>query len=119
MGGGLLVGATVVSFETSLTDVAIMGAVTGAVLGVAQMLALPKQTRRRWWWAAALIPLWALGWTVTTLAGIPVEEQFTIYGASGALTFSATAGLLLHKLIPVRNRAVGTGDSEIPLVVQT
>ena len=36
--------------------------------------------------------LWALGWIVTTLAGIPVEEQFTIFGASGAVTFSALSG---------------------------
>jgi hypothetical protein len=46
--------------------------------------------------------LWALGWTITTLAGIPVEDQFTIFGASGAITFSAVSGLLLYRLLPVR-----------------
>src|SRR4051812_33999042 len=33
MGGGLLLGATVVGFRTSLTDVALMGALSGVVLG--------------------------------------------------------------------------------------
>lgn len=102
MGLGLLLGATAVGFNTSLADVAVMAALTGVVLGVAQTLALPAQTRRRWWWAVALPLLWALGWTITTLAGIPAEEQFTIFGASGAVTFSALSGLLLHGLLPVR-----------------
>ena len=108
MGLGLLLGATIVGFRTSLADLAVMGAVSGVLLGVAQTLALPAQTKRRWWWAAAMPLLWALGWTVTTLAGIPVDEQFTIFGASGAVTFSALSGLLLHGLLPVRSAPAGT-----------
>ena len=99
MGVGLLLGASTVGFRTSLGDVAVMGALTGVVLGLAQTVALPAQTRRRWWWAVAMPPLWALGWSVTTLAGIPVEEQVTIFGASGAVTFSALSGLLLYGLL--------------------
>ena len=38
----------------------------------------------RWQWAAAVPALWALGWAVTTLGQIHVEEQFTIFGAYGA-----------------------------------
>ena len=82
------------------------------VLGIAQTLALPAQTRRRWWWAVAMPLLWALGWTVTTLAGIPVEQQFTIFGASGAVTFSALSGLLLHRLLPVRSVS-STGPARV------
>jgi hypothetical protein len=33
--------------------------------------------------------LWALGWTVTTVAGIAVSDQFAIFGAFGAITFAA------------------------------
>ena len=43
MGLGLLLGATVIGFRTSLADLAVMGALTGAMLGVAQTLALPVQ----------------------------------------------------------------------------
>ncbi len=101
MGIGLLVGAWVVDYGTSLADLALMGALTGVLLGPAQALALPRRTRMRWAWAAAMPALWSLGWTVTTVGQIHVEEQFTIFGAYGALTFSALSGLLLHVLLPV------------------
>jgi hypothetical protein len=100
MGIGLLIGAAVVDYGTSLGELALMGALTGVVLGVAQAAALPRQTRLRWVWAAAMPVLWALGWTTTTLGGISVDDQFTIYGAYGAVTFSALSGLLLHVLVP-------------------
>ncbi|SDU76520.1 hypothetical protein [Jiangella alkaliphila] len=99
---GLLLGAAVVGYGTSLGDLALMGALTGVVLGPAQALALPHQTQLRWVWAAAMPVLWALGWTVTTLGGISVDNQFTIFGAYGAVTFSALSGLLLHRLLPYR-----------------
>jgi hypothetical protein len=97
---GLLLGAATVDYGTSLADLALMGALTGLVLGVTQAIALPRHTRLRWTWAAATPFLWSLGWTVTTLGGIAVEEQFTIFGAYGAVTFSALSGLLLHQLLP-------------------
>jgi hypothetical protein len=106
MGLGLLLGAVTVGYRTSLPDLALMGALTGLVLGPAQAWALPRGTRLRWMWAAAMPALWALGWTTTTLGGIAVDEQFTVYGAYGAITFSALSGLLLLKLLPERRAAV-------------
>jgi drug/metabolite transporter (DMT)-like permease len=105
MGVGLLIGAAVVDYGTSLGDLALMGALTGLALGPAQAFALPHQARVRWAWAVAMPGLWALGWTVTTLGQIHVEEQFTIFGAYGALTFSAVSGVLLHSLLPYRPAA--------------
>jgi hypothetical protein len=102
MGLGLLLGAVTVGYGTSLGDLVLMGALTGLVLGPAQTLALPRGTRWRWTWAAAVPALWTLGWTATTLGGIDVDEQFTIYGAYGAITFSALSGLLLLRLLPDR-----------------
>ena len=101
MGLGLLLGTTVVDYGTSLADLALMGALTGLVLGMAQAIALPRQSRLRWVWAAAVPALWALGWTATTVGGIAVEKQFTIFGAYGAVTFSVLSGILLHRLLPV------------------
>jgi hypothetical protein len=105
MGLGLLLGAVTVGYETSLPDLALMGALTGLVLGPAQALALPRGARWRWAWAAAMPVLWALGWTTTTLGGIAVDEQFTVFGAYGAITFSALSGLLLLLLLPERPAA--------------
>jgi hypothetical protein len=100
MGLGLLLGAAVVDYDTDLADLALMGALTGLVLGPAQALALPGGTRMRWAWAVAVPALWALGWTTTTLGGIDVARQWTVFGSYGAITFSALSGLLLLQLLP-------------------
>ncbi len=100
MGLGLLVGAVAVDFGTSLADLAVMGALTGLVLGGAQAMALPTRTRARWAWAAALPALWALGWSITTVIGYEVDKQVTVFGASGAVVFAALSGVLLHALLP-------------------
>ena len=102
MGLGLLLGAGTVGYGTSLADLALMGALTGLLLGPAQALALPPTTRHRWVWAASMPGLWALGWSATTLGGIAVDNQFTVFGAYGALTFSALSGVLLLRLLPER-----------------
>lgn len=100
MGLGLALGATAVDFDTSLGDLAMMGAITGLFLGCAQAVALPARARYRWAWAATVPGLWALGWTATTLGGIDVDQQFATFGAYGAVTFSVLSGLLLHQLLP-------------------
>jgi hypothetical protein len=100
MGAGLLLGATAVGFATSLPDLALMGLLTGLMLGAGQAIALPAPLRQRLLWVAATGPLWALGWSVTTLAGIDVAQQFTVFGVSGAVTVSALSGALLYLLLP-------------------
>ena len=87
-----------------MTELAVMGALTGAVLGPAQALAMPRRARHRWVWAVAMPVLWPTGWVVTTAAGIAVEEQFTLFGASGAATITALLGILLHSILPPRPR---------------
>src|SRR4051794_25613353 len=110
MGAGLPLGAVTVGYGTSLADLALMGALTGLILGPAQALALPRAARLRWVWAAAMPALWALGWTATTLGGIAVDNQFPVFGAYGAITFSALSGLLLFVLMPTRRPAESAAD---------
>jgi len=100
MGLGLLLGAVAVGYGTSLGDLAVMGALTGLLLGAAQAAVLPAHKRGRAVWAVATPLLWPLGWTVTTVAGITVEQAFTVFGATGAATFTALSGALLHHLLP-------------------
>jgi hypothetical protein len=93
------------------------GAVAGLVIGTAQaLLSRGRLDPRRWIPATtiAMPVLWSLGWTVTTLAGINVDEQFTNVGVSGALTISALSGLLLHQLLPYR-AAAGRLPAQIPV----
>jgi hypothetical protein len=37
---------------------------------------------------------------MTTVIGVDVEAQYTIFGSAGAVTFSALSGLLLQHLLP-------------------
>jgi hypothetical protein len=98
MGIGLAVGAWVVGYGTSLGELALMGAITGIPLGVAQAYLLRDRLANAWVWAVAVPLLWALGWTVTTAGGIDVDQQFAVFGAYGAITFMALSGILLDRL---------------------
>jgi hypothetical protein len=99
--GGLAAGAALVGYDTELGD---LGAVSGLGLGAAQGLALAAQGRTRLAlaWAAAMPVLLALGWSATTAGGISVEDQFTVFGAYGAVLFTLLSGLLLARFTPAR-----------------
>lgn len=94
-GLGLAAGAALVGYGTDLADLALMGAVSGVAIGAAQAAVLPAGTAGRLRWALAGPVLWALGWTVTTLAGVEVSQQFTVFGATGALAYALLSGLVL------------------------
>ena len=103
-GVGLAAGAALVDYETDLGSLAAMGAVSGAVLGACQGFALAAQDRQRLGvaWGVAMPALLALGWTVTTLGGIDVDKQFTVFGAFGAVAFTLLSGLLLARFMPAQ-----------------
>jgi hypothetical protein len=92
---GLGVGAAVVGYQTTLTALLVQGAVTGFAVGAAQALVLaPRLGRAALAWPAALTVIWAVGWAVTYAFGIQVNDQFTIFGSSGALVVTALTAAL-------------------------
>jgi hypothetical protein len=104
---GLAAGAALVGYDTDLGALAVMGLVSGAVLGTAQGLVLARQGHRGLAvpWAVAMPVLFALGWCATTLGGIDVDKQFTVFGAFGAVVFMLLSGPLLAHFTPARARA--------------
>ena len=106
-GVGLAAGAALVGYETDLADLAAMGAVSGAVMGATQGLTIAAAGRRQLAtaWAAAMPVFFAIGWIVTTALGVDVDEQFTVFGAFGAIAFVLLTGLLLARFMPSRERA--------------
>ena len=101
MAAGLTVGAALVDYGISRGDLMLMGAVTG--LGVGGLQA-PVLSRSRisgaFWWAIANPPAWALGWLMTSyVITRNVQDQFTNFGASGALVFGLLTWLLLTMLL--------------------
>jgi hypothetical protein len=97
---GLAAGAALVGYDTDLGALALMGLVSGAVLGAAQGLALSRQGRVQLAaaWALAMPVLFALGWCATTAIGVSVDDRFTVFGAAGAVVFALLSGLLLARM---------------------
>jgi hypothetical protein len=92
---GLAAAASIVGFGTTLRDLQLQGLICGATIGVAQALLLwPQIGRRALAWPLWLAAVWAVGWTVTTLIGVAVGEQFTVFGSAGAVTVAALTAVL-------------------------
>jgi hypothetical protein len=104
---GLTAGAALVGYDTDLGALALMGLVTGAALGVAQGLVLAGEGFRGLAvpWGLTMPVLFTLGWSVASVTGIGVDDQFTVFGAGGALLFMLLSGLLLARFTPVRTQA--------------
>jgi hypothetical protein len=96
LAAGLSIGAVVVGYETTVTDLAIQGAISGAAVGVAQGLLLRRKFSLWHTWMFAMPALFAIGWIVTESAGIDVANQFTVFGASGSVVFGVLSGLILR-----------------------
>lgn len=104
---GLVAGTTTVEHGTGLADLVVLGAFSGAGVGALQALVLrPVLGRRVLAWPFVLAAIWAIGWAVTMAAGVQVEEQFSVFGASGAVVVTAfTASLpvlLARRAAPAR-----------------
>lgn len=97
MAAGLTAGAALVDYGIGRGDLMIMGAVTGMGVGGLQALVLARHhVRGAYWWAVVNPPAWAVGWLVTSyVISRNVKDQFTNFGASGALVFAILTGLLL------------------------
>jgi hypothetical protein len=105
MTAGFTVGSAVVDYHTDLGSLAAQGAVTGLFVGAAQATVLWRRLGRQVLaWPPLLAACWALGWFVTTVAGISVDQQFIVFGSSGALVVTA-----LTVVLPLRlRRTAGT-----------
>jgi hypothetical protein len=92
---GLGLGSAAVGYHTDLTALAVQGAVSGLIVGGVQAgILYGFLGRLSIAWPLLLAGLWALGWTITSAAGIDVEAQYTVFGSSGALVVTAATSIL-------------------------
>jgi hypothetical protein len=102
---GVAAGAAVVDYRTDLASLMAQGAVSGALVGIAQaVVLLPRLGAVALVWPFVLSGIFAIGWAVTTSAGIDVDQQFTLFGSSGALVATFLTAVLPLAL----NRRSGT-----------
>jgi hypothetical protein len=91
---GLGIGAAVVGYDTTTSQLAIMGAIQGAFVGIAQGIVLRNRFSLWQAWMFAMPVFFSIGWVVTDVV-IDSGQQFTVFGASGVVAFAALSGLLL------------------------
>ena len=101
MAAGLTAGAALVDYGTSRGAIMIMGAVTGLGVGLLQAVVLARsRVSGALWWAVANPPAWALCWLVTSyVITRNIQDQFTNFGASGAVVFGLLTWLFLAMLL--------------------
>jgi len=93
---GLAVGAMAVGYETSRPELMIMGAISGAFVGIAQGFVVRHRFSLWPVWIVANPPAWALGWLVSSyVISRNIDERFPVFGASGVVVFATITGLLL------------------------
>ena len=116
MAVGLVAGAALVDYGIERGDVALMGAVNGAGVGVMQALVLARhRIQGALWWAVANPPAWALGWLVSSyVISRNIDERFPIFGASGAIVFGVLTWLLLAALFRAAPEVRGTAAEAAP-----
>jgi hypothetical protein len=91
---GLAAGAGAVGYRTDTASLVVMGALSGAGVGLAQALSVPMRGVKRILWAIGTPALWAGGWLITSQVITDAERQHAVFGSSGALAVSACAGIL-------------------------
>lgn len=104
---GLAVGSAVVGYSTGAADLIVQGAISGVGVGGLQALVLQPRlgSVAAACWAGAAVVSWPLGWTVTRAFGVSVEDQFAVFGATGAIAYTALSALVLFT--PSRRSGVG------------
>jgi hypothetical protein len=95
MSAGLTVGAGIVDHATDTASLVVMGAFTGAGIGLAQALVMAGPTWRRIVWLVLTPALWAMGWLITSQVIKDIDAHYANFGASGALVCAAVGGVVM------------------------
>jgi hypothetical protein len=109
---GLALGATLVGYRTGISDLMIMGAVSGLGVGIAQWWLIRGWLRQAVLWPLGVAVAWAIGWGVTTAIGVDVALRWPVFGLSGAVVAMALLGALLVILKPAGSLPMGTGSDK-------
>jgi hypothetical protein len=81
-------------------EAALLGAVSGLVLGIGQAVVLHRHgVSNSWVWVPATGIAWAAGWFVTASAGIALDAGWPVYGLSGAIVSQVITGIVVWRLI--------------------
>ena len=94
---GLALAFAIFGYGDTVGDLAVVGAVTGLGIGIAQWSLLRALVGGGlvWLWVPATAAFWALGWTVTTAIGVDPDDRWAVHGLSGSTTLTVLLGGVL------------------------
>ena len=95
---GLGLAYAIFGYGDTVGDLALVGAVTGLGIGVAQWWLLRELIDGSLIWIPATAVAWALGWTVSTAIGVDPDDRWANPGLSGAATLTVLLGAVLWVL---------------------
>ena len=95
---GLGLAYAIFGYGDTVGDLALVGAVTGLGIGVAQWWLLRELIDGSLIWIPATAVAWALGWTVSTAIGVDPDDRWPNPGLSGAATLTVLLGAVLWVL---------------------
>jgi hypothetical protein len=97
---GLGLAFAIFKYGDTVGALAVVGAVSGLGIGVAQWWLLRGVVGDlAWLWVPATAAAWALGWTVTTAIGVDPDDRWANPGLSGAATITVLLGAVLWVLV--------------------
>lgn len=99
LGVGVALGVLLIGPETTLEATLLRAPIAGLALGIAQWLVLRSQMRGARLWVIAHTLLHPAAWYITAqVIGQNMAIGFVIFGASGALFYQASLGVVLTLL---------------------
>ena len=98
LAAGLGLAFAIFGYGSTVGDLAVVGAVTGLFVGIAQWWLLRDVLDGTLVWIPASAAFWALGWTVTTAIGVDPDDRWAVPGLSGAATVTLLLGAVLWML---------------------
>jgi hypothetical protein len=98
---GLGLAFAIFEYGDTVGDLAVVGAVSGLGIGIAQWWLLRDLVEGglAWVWVPATAAAWTLGWTVTTAIGVDPDDRWANPGLSGAATITVLLGAVLWVLV--------------------
>jgi hypothetical protein len=111
MAGGLALTMALFGTSTAGSVLLLRAASTGLLIGLAQWVVLRRSVPRAWVWVPTVAAGWALGWAVSSAAGVELMPNFAVFGSTGAWAFQALTGLVLTWLLA--QRAATPGPAEL------
>jgi hypothetical protein len=96
---GLGLSIALLGSETDGNNLLWRAAITGLCIGIAQSILLRNILPQPAIWIAVIALGWVVGWFITRSAGIDLSHKWSVFAASGAVTFQFLTGLALYFLL--------------------